>query len=72
MTLYWIISLSLFAIFIVLITWLSWNYYKKQNKEKTWKIWGLNISYWEGVATVSCGLTVLTLFLLKWINLLTF
>ena len=72
MTKYWIIPISLFAIFMVKVTCISWKYYKKQYNEKTWKIWGLSISYWEGVATVSSGLTILTLFLLKWTNLLRF
>ncbi len=72
MTKFWIITISLFAVFATLITWVSWNYYKRRNSGKTWKIWGLSIAYWEGVVVVSCGLIALTLFLLKWTNLLTF
>ncbi len=60
------------TVFAILITRVSWNYYKRQNSEKTWKIWALRIAYWEGIVLVGCGMTILTLFLLKWTNLLIF
>ncbi len=70
MTTFLIIAIALFAVFIALITWVSWNYYKRQYSGKTWKIWGFSISYWEGIVTISCGLTILTIFILQWTNIL--
>ena len=72
MTKFWIITILLIAVFAVLITKVSWNNYKKQNRKNTWKIWGLRMAYWEGIVWVSSGLIIVTLFLLKWTNLLTF
>ncbi len=71
MTKFWIITISLLVVFTALIAWVLLNHYKRQNSEKMWKLWVFRIGHWEGIVLVSCGLTILTLFLLKWTNLLT-
>ena len=72
MTSFWIITVSLLVVYTILTALVSLNYYKRQNSEKLWKLLGLRIGFWQGAVLVSIGLTMLTLFLLKWTNLLTF
>lgn len=72
MTESWMISISLLVVYAALIVMVSLNHHKKQDSKKTWKIWILSIGYWEGVFFVSCLLTMLTIFILKWTELLTF
>ena len=69
----WIIAISLFLI----ITFLYWKitsgyFEKKVYGEKMFKKWGTKAFYWQGAILISGGLTTLTMFLLKWGNLLTF
>ena len=71
MTLFWIITISLFAVIAALITRVSYNYYKSKNSEKNWKTWMFRTP-WEGLIVLGCGMTVLAIFLLKWTKVLTF
>ncbi len=71
MTNFWISTILLFAALAALITWVSFNYHKRKNSEKNWKTW-LFSTPWEGLIVLSCGLTVLTVYVLKWTDILTF
>lgn len=69
----WIIAILLFLI----ITFLYWKitngYFKnKVYGSKMFKQWGTRTFYWQGAIFISGALTILTMFLLKWGNVLTF
>ena len=69
----WIIAISLFLI----ITFLYWKitngYFKnKVYGKKMFKQWGTRSFYWQGAILISGGLTIITMFLLKCGNFLTF
>ena len=67
-----LIAISLF----LLITFLYWKltngYAEKEYGKKMFKQWGTRTFYWTGALFVSGGVTVLIIFLLKWLNVLTF
>jgi hypothetical protein len=69
----WIIVISLFIIITFLYWKISNGYFKKEvYGKKVFEQWGTRFFYWQGVLFVSGGITVLMIFLLKWINVLTF
>lgn len=67
----------LIAILIFLIsTFLFWKltsaYAKKGYGPKMWKHWPTRLSYWQAAILYGIGFTAITMFLLKWGNVLTF
>ena len=68
----WVIAISLFMIITYFVWKLTVGRYKKEFGKKRRKLWGQRTFYWEGVIGISTGITFLTLFLLKWANVLTF
>jgi hypothetical protein len=48
------------------------GYAEKEYGKKMFKQWGTRTFYWTGALFVSGGVTVLIIFLLKWLNVLTF
>ena len=64
--------MSLIIVYTVITALVRLNYYKRQNSEKMWRLLGLRISFWQEAVLISIGLTIFTLFLLKWTNLLSF
>jgi hypothetical protein len=70
----WIIGITI-LIFLG-ITFLYWKltkgYAENEYGKKMWKQWGTRTYYWTGALFISGGLTILTMFLLKWGNILTF
>ncbi|MCM4158224.1 hypothetical protein DHD80_19715 [Gramella sp. AN32] len=67
-----IIAISIF----IITTFFCWkilsNYNKKQLGKKVSKQWNSKLYLWQGVIFSSTGLTFLTMFILKWTNVLTF
>ena len=68
----WIIAFSLFVIFTFLFWLLTKDYFKKENGELMWKQWGTQLYFWQGALYTGAGLTFLTMFLLRWANVLNF
>ena len=68
----WIIAISVFIIITFLFWKLTIGYFKKEYKNKEWKLWGTKTFYWQGTLFICGGITVLTLFLLKEVNVLSF
>jgi len=70
----WIILIAI--VLFLLITFLYWkmtrSYVEKTYGEKMFKQWGPRTFYWTSVLFVSGGITVLSLLLLRSINVLTF
>jgi hypothetical protein len=70
----WIITIAV-AIFL-LINFLFYKtlnvYYKNEFGKKMWKLGGARVYFWQGAIFVSTGGTLLILYLLKWLNVLTF
>lgn len=68
----WILAIALFLI----ITFLFWRFtsehFKKEYGNRNWKQWGTRTFYWQGAIFVGTGGTLLIIFLLRWINVLTF
>jgi heme/copper-type cytochrome/quinol oxidase subunit 2 len=62
----------IFLTFIFLYWKLTRNYGKKEYGKKMWKHWPTRLAYWEGAVLYSIGLTLTTVFILKWVNVLPF
>jgi Flp pilus assembly protein protease CpaA len=45
---------------------------KKEYGSKMWKHWPTRLYFWQGIILYSVGFTIITMFLLKWGNILTF
>ena len=70
----YIITLAL-AIFITinLIYYKSLNAYVKKTFDKNWlQVWGNKVYFWQGSIFVSTGATFLIMYVLKWLNVLSF
>jgi len=67
-----LIAILVFLVFIFLFWMLTSGYAKKESGTKMWKHWPTRISYWQAAILYSLGFTTITLFLLKWANVLTF
>ncbi len=67
-----LISILIFLTFIFLFWKLTRGYAKKEYGTKMWKHWPTRLSYWQGAILYSVGFTVITVFLLKWVNILSF
>ncbi|PWK19242.1 hypothetical protein [Xanthomarina spongicola] len=67
-----LIAILIFLIFIFLFWVLTSGYAKKEYGTKVWKHWPTRLSYWQAAILYSMGLTAITMFLLKWGNLLNF
>ena len=67
-----IIAISLFFIITFLYYKMTSGYAEKEYGKNMWKQWGTRTFYWTGALFVSGGVTVLIIFLLKWLNVLTF
>ena len=70
----WILltAVLIFIIFTFLLFRLGHAYYKKEYSTKMWKQWPTRLYNWQAVIFYSLILTTLTMFLLKWGNVLTF
>ena len=70
----WTILITiLICITYIFLYWkLTRGYGKKEYGTKMWKHWPTRLAYWQGAILYSIGFTFLTVFLLKWINVLTF
>ncbi len=68
----WIIAISVFVLSIFLFWKLTKGHFKKEYGKKIWKHWGARTFYWQGAIFVGTGVTFLTMFLLKYANVLTF
>ena len=64
-----VITISLFLISAFLIWKLTADYRKKEYSKKMWRL--ARIYYWQSVVFVSTGVTILVMFCLKWLNVLT-
>ena len=71
------IRVLLIAILILVIyAFLFWRFtggdVKKEYGTKMWKHWTTRLYFWQAVILYSVGFTIITMFLLKWGNILTF
>lgn len=62
----------IFVLFIFIYWRLTHGYAKKKYGMKVWKHWPMRLSYWQSAVLYSVGFTFLTMFLLKWSDILTF
>lgn len=67
-----LIALLIFIIFTFLLLRLGSVYFKKEHGTKMWTHWTARLYNWQAVIFYSLILTTLTMFLLKWGNVLTF
>ena len=67
-----LIAIIIFLVFAYLIWRLTIGDLKKENGTTMWKHWPLRLYYWQGVVLYGVALTFVTMFLLKWANVLTF
>lgn len=68
----WILSGIIFLILTIILAKVSLPYYKKENSEKMWKVYGMRTRYWQALSLVSFFATVLFMFILKWVNIVSF
>lgn len=71
---FWVLVLAIliFLLFIFLFWILTHGYVKKKYGTRMWKHWPSRLSYWQAAILYSIGLTFITIYLLKWANVLTF
>lgn len=67
-----LIVLLVFLTFIFLFWKLTRSYATKDYSSKIWKHWPTRLSYWQAAIFYSIGFTLVTVFILKWANVLTF
>ncbi len=67
-----LIVVLIFVLYTFLILRLGGAYYKKEYGTKMWKQWPTRLYNWQAAIFYSLILTTITLFLLKWTNILTF
>jgi len=70
----WILTIAI-VIFLLLnfLFYKSLNgYVKKEYGKKMWKIWGNKVYFWQSSIFGSTIGTALIMYLLKWLNVLTF
>jgi len=67
-----IIALVIFVIFTFLFWLLTHRYAKNKYGTKMWKLGSARLSYWQAAILYSAGFTFITVYLLKWGNVLTF
>jgi hypothetical protein len=70
----WVIltAILILLIYIFLFWRLTRSYAKKEYGTKMWKHWPTRLSYWQAAILYSIGFTIITMYLLKWGNILTF
>ena len=68
--------LGLAILIFTVTTFLFWKvlnvYYKNEFGKKTWKLGGGRVYFWQSALFVGTAATFLTMYLLKWANVLTF
>jgi hypothetical protein len=67
-----VFAILIFLVFIFLFWKLTAADAKKEYGIKMWKHWPTRLSYWQAAVLYSVGFTIITMFLLKWGNVLTF
>lgn len=67
-----LIVLLIFLIFIFVFWKLTSDYAKKGYGPKMWKHPPTRLAYWQAAILYCMGFTIITMFLLKWANILTF
>jgi uncharacterized membrane protein YidH (DUF202 family) len=72
MTKFWIITAIIFIVLTIIIAKFSYNSVRKESSAKMWKIGNGRTVYWEGVVVASSGMTILTMAILHFTNVLTF
>ena len=72
MKLVWITGILFFTVFIILFWKLTSEPLKKEYGLKMWKQWTSRLYYWQAAIYTCTALTLLVIFLLKWVNVLTF
>jgi len=66
-----LIAVLIFIIFTFLLLRLGSGYVKKEYGTKMWNSWPSRLYNWQAVIFYSVVLTIITMFLLKWVNVLT-
>lgn len=67
-----LIALLIFLIFTFLFWKLTSGNAKKEYGKKMWKHAPTQLSYWQAAILYSMGFTTITMYLLKWWNVLAF
>jgi len=67
-----VIAILIFLVFVFLFWKLTNSGAKKEYGAKMWKHWPTRLAYWQAAILYSVGFTVITMFLLKWGNVLVF
>ncbi len=67
-----LITILIYLIFIFLFWMLTSGYAKKKYGIKMWKHWPTRLSYWQALVLYSTGFTAIAMFILKWLNILSF
>ncbi|SEA53536.1 hypothetical protein SAMN04487990_11723 [Bizionia paragorgiae] len=67
-----LIALLLFLTFTFLFWRLTSGYAKKESGTKMWKHGATRLSYWQAAILYCIGATILTMYILKWTQVLSF
>lgn len=66
------IAILLFLVFLFLFWKVTASDAKKEYGSKMWNQWTTRLYYWQAAILYSVGGTVITMYLLKWVNILAF
>ena len=67
-----LIAVAIFIVFLFLFNKIVAVNAKKEYSKKEWKHWPTRLNYWQAAILYSTSFTVVTVFLLKWTNILSF
>jgi divalent metal cation (Fe/Co/Zn/Cd) transporter len=71
---FWIllIALLIFLVFTFIFWKLTGHFAKKEHGTKILNHWPTRLAHWQAAILYGAGLTVITIFLLRWLKVLTF
>ncbi|PBO84115.1 MAG: hypothetical protein COA77_11230 [Thaumarchaeota archaeon] len=72
MTKFWIISIPIFLIIIAVIAKFTLKKFRSESDDREWRLWSGRSTYWQMVSLCSLGITTFIMFILKWVNVVTF
>ncbi|GAA4304119.1 hypothetical protein GCM10023163_28150 [Aestuariibaculum suncheonense] len=67
-----LIAIILFLVMNILFYKVLAGYYKNEFGKRRWSLGGSKTFFWNGSIFFSAGVTCLIMYILKWINILTF
>lgn len=69
---FWIIAVPIFIIVTAVIAKFTLKKFREESNDREWRLWAGRSTYWQLVSLCSFGITLLLMFILKWIGIIDF